>query len=262
MRIIVHVRDGIADTMLSYVKETISELLQNKVDMSSLVITKALTKADYANKQAHTELAERMRKRDAGSAPALGDRVAYVMVKGAAGAKGYEKSEDPIFVLENNLPIDTKYYLDNQLAKPLGRIFEPILGEKKAGSLLNGEHTRSISVAAPTMGGLMKFAQKTSTCLGCKKPLVSKEEKEGAVGAECSHRFGELYQKSLGKVAELEVRFARLWTQCQRCQGSMHNEVICSSRDCPIFYMRMKSKKDVEDAGKELGRFDRDAVLW
>lgn len=230
--------------------------------MSSLVITKALTKSDYANKQAHTELAERMRKRDAGSAPALGDRVAYVMVKGAAGSKGYEKSEDPIFVLENNLPIDTKYYLDNQLAKPLGRIFEPILGEKKAQSLLTGEHTRSISVAAPTMGGLMKFAQKTSTCLGCKKPLTSKEERDGAVGTECSHRFGELYQKSLSKVSELEVRFARLWTQCQRCQGSMHNEVICSSRDCPIFYMRMKAKKDVEDAGKELGRFDRDAVLW
>ncbi|KAI6871189.1 hypothetical protein KC318_g15430, partial [Hortaea werneckii] len=74
--------------------------------------------------------------------------------------------------------------------------------------------------------------------------------------------FGELYQRSLSKQSELEVRFARLWTQCQRCQGSMHNEVICSSRDCPIFYMRMKAKKDVEEAGRELGRFDRDAVLW
>ncbi|EME47501.1 hypothetical protein DOTSEDRAFT_50888 [Dothistroma septosporum NZE10] len=245
-----------------YVKETISELLQNRVDMSNLVITKALTKSDYANKQAHTELAERMRKRDAGSAPALGDRVAYVMVKGAAGSKGYEKSEDPMFVLEHNLPIDTKYYLDNQLAKPLGRIFEPILGEKKAGQLLTGEHTRAISVAAPTMGGLMKFAKKTETCLGCKKPLASKEEQGGAVGEECRPRFAELYQRSLSKVAELEVRFNRLWTQCQRCQGSMHNEVICSSRDCPIFYMRMKAKKDVEDAGKEIERFDRDATLW
>ena len=237
-------------------------MLQNRIDMSNLVITKALTKSDYASKQAHTELAERMRKRDAGSAPALGDRVAYVMVKGAAGSKGYEKSEDPIFVLENNLPIDTKYYLDNQLAKPLGRIFEPILGEKKAASLLTGEHTRSISVAAPTMGGLMKFTKKTETCLGCKKPLVSHTEKGGAVGEECRPRFAELYQRSLSKVSELEVRFGRLWTQCQRCQGSMHNEVICSSRDCPIFYMRMKAKKDVEDAGKELERFDRDATLW
>ena len=71
-----------------------------------------------------------MKQRDAGSAPALGDRVAYVIIKGIKGAAAYEKSEDPIYVLENNIPIDTKYYLDNQLANPLMRIFEPILGEK------------------------------------------------------------------------------------------------------------------------------------
>ena len=40
--------------------------------------------------------------------------------------------------LENNLPIDTMYYPNNQVAKPRGRIFEPILGEKKAQSLLTG----------------------------------------------------------------------------------------------------------------------------
>ncbi|KAF7178532.1 hypothetical protein CNMCM7691_007231 [Aspergillus felis] len=246
--------DGAQD----YVKETISDLLQNKIDMSKLVITKALSKSDYTAKQAHVELAERMRKRDAGSAPTLGDRVAYVIVKGAGGSKNYEKSEDPIYVLENNIPIDTKYYLDNQLANPLGRIFEPILGEKKANQLLTGEHTRSISVAAPTLGGLMKFAKKTQTCMGCKKPLSGKEEMAGAVCEHCRPRIGELYTKTLTKVSDLEVRFGRLWTQCQRCQGSLHCEVICSSRDCPIFYMRMKAKKDVEDAEKELSRFDFD----
>jgi DNA polymerase delta subunit 1 len=260
-----------------FVKETIADLLQNKIDMSNLVITKALTKDGYTDKQAqttastkdgytakqaHVELALRMKKRDAGSAPALGDRVAYVIVKGAGGSKNYEKSEDPLYVLENNIPIDTKYYLDNQLSKPLTRIFEPIMGEKKASSLLTGEHTRTISVAAPTMGGLMRFTKKTQTCMGCKKPLTSEEEKDGAVCADDRPRFAELYQKTLGKVSELEVRFARLWTQCQRCQGSMHNNVICSSRDCPIFYMRMKAKKDVEDAGKEIVRFDRDAAAW
>jgi len=46
------------------------------------------------------------------------------------GAAAYEKSEDPLYVLEHNVPIDTQYYLNNQLAKPLMRIFEPILGEK------------------------------------------------------------------------------------------------------------------------------------
>lgn len=59
-----------------YTKQMISDLLQNKVDLSQLVITKALAKADYENKQAHVELAKRMKQRDAGSAPAMGDRVA------------------------------------------------------------------------------------------------------------------------------------------------------------------------------------------
>ena len=205
-----------------------------------------------------------MKKRDAGSAPALGDRVAYVIVKGAGGAKNYERSEDPLFVLENNIPIDTKYYLDNQLAKPLGRIFEPILGERKADQLLTGEHTRAITVATGRMGGsgLMKFAKKTQTCMGCRKPLIGKGEMDGAVCENCRPRIGEFYQKTLHTVSDLEVRFGRLWTQCQRCQGSMHCEVICSSRDCPIFYMRMKAKKDVEDAGKELTRFDHDLAAW
>ncbi|KAF4585587.1 DNA polymerase delta catalytic subunit [Ophiocordyceps camponoti-floridani] len=246
-----------------YVKETIADLLQNKMDMSKLVITKALTKDDYTAKQAHVELAQRMKKRDAGSAPGLGDRVAYVMVRGAAGAKNFEKSEDPIYVLENNVPIDTKYYLDNQMAKPLGRIFEPILGEAKARLLLTGDHTRTISVAAPSVGGLMRFAKKTATCMGCKKPLTGRAESAGAVCVDCGPRVGELYKRTLHRVSDLEVRFGRLWTQCQRCQGSMHCEVICSSKDCPIFYMRMKAKKDLEDAGRELSRFDADqAALW
>jgi DNA polymerase delta subunit 1 len=113
----------------TFVKQTIADLLQNKVDLSQLVITKALSKSDYANKQAHVELAERMKKRDAGSAPALGDRVAYVIIKASNNTPAYDRSEDPLYVLDNNIPIDTKYYLENQLSKPLLRIFEPILGD-------------------------------------------------------------------------------------------------------------------------------------
>lgn len=55
---------------------------------------------------------------------------ADVIIKGTKDARAYEKSEDPLYVLENNIPIDTKYYLENQLSKPLLRIFEPILGDK------------------------------------------------------------------------------------------------------------------------------------
>lgn len=44
--------------------------------------------------------------------------------------------QDPIFVLENNMPIDANYYLENQLSKPLLRIFSPILGDKAESELL------------------------------------------------------------------------------------------------------------------------------
>ncbi len=238
----------------NYVKKTISDLLQNKIDLSMLVITKALSRKDYAAKQAHVELAERMRKRDAGSAPALGDRVAYVIINKGSGARNYERSEDPIYVLDNNLPIDTRYYLDNQLTKPLMRIFEPILGERKAKELLTGEHTRTINVASVKSGGLLRFTKKTETCKGCRTPL--KPGNKGALCSNCLPRATELYETELVKMSQLEKKFAKLWTQCQRCQGSLHQDVLCSNKDCPIFYMRKKVQKDLSDCGHELQRFD------
>ncbi|KTW30100.1 DNA-directed DNA polymerase delta POL3 [Pneumocystis jirovecii RU7] len=245
--------DQDVDGAQNYVKRVISDLLQNKIDMSNLVITKTLTKSDYISKQAHVELAERIRKRDSGLAPTLGDRVAYIIVKGAKGDQTFLRSEDPIYVLENNIPIDTKYYLDNQLSKPLLRIFEPILGEK-ANSLLSGDHTRTISMTSPAIGGLMKFTVKTATCIGCKIPL-----KNGYNGAVCNHCIGrtaELYQKQLNIVSDLEIHFAKLWTQCQRCQSSLHQDVLCTSKDCPIFYMRKKVQKDMKENIETLERFN------
>ena len=35
-------------------------------------------------------------------------------------------------------------------------------------------------------------------------------------------------------------------------------DVLCTSKDCPIFYMRKKAQKDVDDASTILERFDGD----
>ena len=141
---------------VDYVKRTISDLLMNRMDLSLLVITKGLTQdADaYENKAAHVELAKRMKERDPATAPVVGDRIAYVIVKAAKNAKGYEKSEDPIWAMEHNLPIDCQHYLDHYLGKPLMRIFEPIMKDASS-QLLKGDHTRaslSRRRAAPRAG--------------------------------------------------------------------------------------------------------------
>eukprot|EP00493_Phyllostaurus_siculus_P007606 UN07692 len=80
-----------------------------------------------------------MMKRDPGNAPVSGDRVAFVYVKKGRKAKAYEKAEDPLYVLENELPLDTEHYIKTQLEKPLVRLFEPIMGEK-VNPLFQGEH--------------------------------------------------------------------------------------------------------------------------
>ncbi|XP_024367195.1 DNA polymerase delta catalytic subunit isoform X2 [Physcomitrium patens] len=239
---------------VQYVKNTISDLLMNRMDLSLLVITKGLTKAGdaYESKTAHVELAERMRKRDAATAPTVGDRVPYVIIKAAKGAKAYEKSEDPIYVLENNIPIDPQYYLENQLSKPLLRIFDPIL-KNASKELLHGSHTRSVSISTPSNGGIMKFAKKRVSCAGCRTPI---SEENQILCKHCQGREAELYQKTVANVRDLEQLFGRLWTQCQRCQGSLHQDVLCTSRDCPIFYRRKKAQKDLGEAELQLERWD------
>eukprot|EP01028_Stygiella_incarcerata_P012084 TRINITY_DN7264_c0_g1_i1.p1 TRINITY_DN7264_c0_g1~~TRINITY_DN7264_c0_g1_i1.p1 ORF type:complete len:1124 (-),score=299.58 TRINITY_DN7264_c0_g1_i1:209-3406(-) len=238
---------------VDYVKSTISDLLRNRIDISMLVITKALSKsgADYAAKQAHVELAERMRKRDPGSAPHIGDRVPYIMIEAAKGARGYEKAEDPIYVLEKGIPIDNTFYLEHQLQLPLERIFAPILGDATR-SLFSGEHTRVRSKPTPTNIGIMKFAQLGLKCLSCRTPLPKGRK---TVCSHCEEKESEMYIRTLSDVRRKEDAFGRLWTQCQRCQQSLHQDVLCSNKDCPIFYMRKKTQKDLEDSYSTLGRF-------
>ena len=250
---------------LKHAQQAISDLLCNRVDLSQLVISRELTRADsdYSARMAHVELANRMRKRDAGSAPRLGDRVPYVIICGAKGAPAFERAEDPTYVLEHGLPLDTRYYLENQLAKPLLRLFEPIFGEKKAESvLLHGEHTLVKSSASAAIGaagiGVAAFARRRPACLGCKAVLTAPADKSQPVPAVCDHckpKESEIAQREIISLTALEERFSRLWTQCQRCQGSRIEDVICTSRDCPIFYMRHKIQKDLANQQRTIDRF-------
>ncbi|VEN40400.1 unnamed protein product, partial [Callosobruchus maculatus] len=249
------------DGAVNYVKQVIADLLQNNIDISQLVITKELTKndEDYAAKQAHVELAKKIAKRDPGNAPKLGDRIPYVIVAGIKNAKAYEKAEDPIYVLENNIPIDANYYLENQLSKPLIRIFEPVLGDNADSILLRGEHTRKRTVVTSKVGALAAFTKKKEVCIGCKSVLTKDYESE-AVCSYCKPKEGVIYQQELCHHRMLEDRFAALFTECQRCQGSLFEEILCTSRDCPIFYIRKKVQMELEGTKAKIARFGEPVI--
>jgi len=54
--------------------------------------------------------------------------VPFVIVRGKGGRKNrtlfVDRAEDPAYVLENNITLDTEYYVDKQILPPVLRIFE------------------------------------------------------------------------------------------------------------------------------------------
>lgn len=231
---------------LGFVRQTIDDILHNRVDISKLIISKTLA-PNYTNPQPHAVLAARMKKRD-GMGPNVGDRVGYVITGG--NDKLYNRAEDPLYVLEHNLQVDSKYYLQNQLQNPIISIIAPIIGDKQANSMFV---VKSIKInTGSSKGGLMGFIKKVEVCKGCKAPL---RKGEGPLCSNCTARSGELYMKALYDVRELEEKFARLWIQCQRCAGTLHNEVLCSNKNCDIFYMRVKVKKELEEKIEQLSKW-------
>ena len=161
-------------------KKVVSDLLQHKVPIEDLVISKAYSKpaAEYAAIQAHIVLAERMRRRDPATAPQvrirscigfrflstnllflqMGDRIPYVMV-GVAGRKpkAFERVESVAYVIAHGIPIDPLYYINNQLKKPLLRVMEPVIGDTAESEIFHGDHTRKVVKKMPHSGGLLDY---------------------------------------------------------------------------------------------------------
>jgi DNA polymerase elongation subunit (family B) len=108
----------------NFVKDMLVQVMQNKMPLEKFVITKQL-RDDYKNpgQIAHRVLADRMEERD-GTAPQVGDRLAYIYV---ANRKDEKKQGDKIehidFVKKRNLKPDVEFYITNQIQNPVAQLF-------------------------------------------------------------------------------------------------------------------------------------------
>lgn len=85
--------------------------------------------------------------------------------------------------------------------------------------------------------------------------MLPKGFETASLCAYCKPKEPALYQQELKHHGLLEDRFAELFTECQRCMGSLHEEILCTSRDCPIFYIRKKVQMELENSKKRIDRF-------
>ena len=127
-------------------KERAIELLSGDVPNEKLILSQSLadtykvkgesvsiTSPESVNiNQSHVQVVVKMRQRKPGSEPQSGDRVPYLLTKtDDPKAKAFEKSEDPKYVEENDIPIDYLYYFENKFLNPVCDLLDPLFENPK-----------------------------------------------------------------------------------------------------------------------------------
>ena len=117
---------------VTFLKEKLEELINGEFPIEDLTITKTL-RGYYKVPEsiAHKVLADRMGERDPGNKPSSNDRIPYVYVavkeqKGKKILQG-DRIEHPDYINQHKLQIDYKFYITNQIMKPIIQIFEMCL---------------------------------------------------------------------------------------------------------------------------------------
>jgi len=127
-------------------RERASQLLAGEVPSEKLILSQSLADTYKVGgksvsilspesaqiNQAHVQVVNKMRERKPGSEPQSGDRVPYLLTKtDNPKAKAFQKSEDPKYVEENNVPIDYHYYFENKFLNPVCDLLDPLYENTK-----------------------------------------------------------------------------------------------------------------------------------
>ena len=163
------------------------QLLHGEAPVPDLILSKSLrdTYSD-AHLPPHVALAKRIRDRSPDCYPRPGDRVPYVLVRGADGRTAKllrDGIEDPAYAQSHGIAIDHEAYFKRQMATPLSELFTicKCVDRFNAGV---ASVTRGIEKQRATAGFLRLFfpkreADPQSTRIGEPSSSVSASDAEG-----------------------------------------------------------------------------------
>lgn len=154
-------------------RERANELLSGRIPHDKLILSQSLSdsykvggksvsingpESRHIN-QAHVQVVNKMRERKPGSEPQSGDRVPYLLTKtDNPKAKAFEKSEDPKYVEEHNIPVDYHYYFVNKFLNPVCDLLDPLYDNTKQeifGEIIE-QYKPPKKVTGPALSGMKK----------------------------------------------------------------------------------------------------------
>ena len=122
-----------ADEAVNFIKIYLDNMINEKIPMNKLIITKKLNSYYKNPKQiAHKVLADRMGDRDPGNKPSVGSRLPFIYIKTKKKMKLQgDRIEHPDYIEKNKLKPDYEHYITNQIMKPLLQLFGLLLEQLK-----------------------------------------------------------------------------------------------------------------------------------
>ncbi|KAH9205962.1 hypothetical protein DL95DRAFT_439016 [Leptodontidium sp. 2 PMI_412] len=237
-----------------YFQQECEKIMKGSVSVQDFCFAREVKLGTYSDKGPPPPGALISTKRmleDARAEPQYGERVPYVVITGAPGARLIDRCVAPEELLENeHSQLDAEYYISKNLIPPLERIFN-LVGANVRGwydEMPKVKRIRRVDTNLQLQGQSKKLAtnkrtleyyMKSSSCLVCKEKL----EFKGSICPKCLSDGPATLLRLRSRLSGAERKFMDLQKICQGCSGiSPLDEVRCDSKDCPVFYTRTKQK--------------------
>ncbi|GAB7359547.1 hypothetical protein MBLNU230_g6735t1 [Neophaeotheca triangularis] len=253
----------------AYFQAQCTKILTGRYSVQDFCFAKEVKLGTYADRGPPPPgalIATKRMLRDPRLEPQYGERVPYVVIAGGPGARLFERCVEPEVLLgDAGKELDAEYYINKNLIPPLERIFN-LVGANVRGWWEDMPKVVRIRQIAGGGGGdegvggikgkrkTMESYMGSSLCLVCRArvPALTRGEQiqlrqEGGVALPlCKGCREQRTQRTLlalrRKVGKAEERFGNLEAVCRSCAGlAFGEEVKCDSRDCPVFYSRVKA---------------------
>ena len=233
-----------------YFQRQCAKIMRGKVSIQDFCFAKEVKLGTYSDKGPPPPgalISTRRMLEDPRTEPQYGERVPYVVITGAPGARLIDRCVAPDVLLQNdNNELDAEYYISKNLIPPLERIFNLVganvrqwfdempkyqrIRRIEAGSITGG---KEVALEKKTLESYMK----SSSCVVCHEKL----EEETAICNICMSNAATSLLALRKRLEITEEKAVHLEKVCRSCAGlAWGEEVKCDSKDCPVFYTRTR----------------------
>lgn len=234
----------------SYFQDQCSKIMKGKVSIQDFCFAKEVKLGTYSDKgmlPPGALISTRRMLEDPCAEPQYGERVPYVVITGAPGARLIDRCVAPEVLLENDQnELDADYYIMKNLIPPLERIFNLVGANVRQWYDEMPKFQRIRRIEAGLLTGnkesvlskkTLESYMKSSSCLVCHAKL----EEEVPICSSCMENAqGSLLtlRSRLNKAGQNALNLEKI---CRSCAGLVWGEEVkCDSKDCPVFYTRTR----------------------